>query len=343
MNDRTTMHIGPLGSTVHVLRADADTVTALAAVDWSRHFRRVCLDPVRGLIVLMSPSRLHESLTGIFDDIVDVAGSALAGASDKLGRLRLRGRGEPSDTGMEPDCAFYVGERARGYFAACDEGEAAADAYVEHTAPDLVVEVEITSADKGKAERYAEMGVRELWRHARPKGFEGAAGRIPRLATRGRAATARRLRSAHGADAGRCLRSGGGGAGRPDPRTSVRRRWPGSCAAGSAPACASGRRRRRTLSLLARITLPRVERAISQEQALLGYSWRTCFDHRPWRPPASCECRTAISSLEAETTPGWSPSTTPLSGETRYDERHGNHRAHRACPGLPAATGLSSV
>ena len=164
MNDRTTMLTGPLGSTVHVLHADADTVAALAVVNWSRHFRRVCLDSVRGVVTLMSPSGLHERLTRIFDDIVDAAGSALAGASDKLGSLRLRGRGEPPNTGMEPDCAFYVGERARGYFAACDEGEAAADVYVERTAPDLVVEVEITSADEGKAERYAEIGVRELWR-----------------------------------------------------------------------------------------------------------------------------------------------------------------------------------
>ena len=31
-------------------------------------------------------------------------------------------------------------------------------------APDLVVEVEITHADEGKAERYGVMGVRELWR-----------------------------------------------------------------------------------------------------------------------------------------------------------------------------------
>ena len=173
MNNRTTMHIGPLGSTVHVLRADEDTVVALAAVDWSRHFRRVCLDPVRGLVTLMSPSRLHENLTGIFDDIVDAAASALAGVANKLRSPRLRGRGEPPDTGMEPDCTFYVGERARGYFAACDEGEAAADAYVEHTAPDLVVEVEITSADEGKAERYGEMGVRELWRlHGRKDSTE---------------------------------------------------------------------------------------------------------------------------------------------------------------------------
>ena len=65
---------------------------------------------------------------------------------------------------MEPDCAFYVGERARGYYTARREGQAVVEAFVERTAPDLVVEVEITNADEGKAERYRDMGVRELWR-----------------------------------------------------------------------------------------------------------------------------------------------------------------------------------
>ena len=164
MNDLATMHIGPLGSTIHVLRADAGTITELAAIDWTCRFRRVCLDPVRGVITLMAPSRHHEDLTSIFDDIVDVAGGALAGVAKKLRSPRIRRRSEPPGTGMEPDCAFYVGERAKGYYAALVNGEEAADAYVERTAPDLVVEVEITHADKGKAERYGEMGVREVWR-----------------------------------------------------------------------------------------------------------------------------------------------------------------------------------
>ena len=109
---------GPLGSTIHVLRADADTITELAAIDWSRHFRRVCLDPVRGLVTLMSPSYPHEDLTAIFDDIVDAAGSTLTGATKKLRSLRLRAQGDPPGTGMEPDCAFYVGERAKDYYTA---------------------------------------------------------------------------------------------------------------------------------------------------------------------------------------------------------------------------------
>ncbi len=168
MNAPATMHTGPLGSTIHVLRADAGTIAELAAIDWNRRFRRVCLDPVRGIITLMAPSFPHEDLTGILDNIVEAAGSAIAGAMKSIRSTRLRGRGEPPGTGMEPDCAFYVGERARGYFAARAEGDAAAVAFVERTAPDLVVEVEITHADEGKAERYGQMGVRELWRlHAR--------------------------------------------------------------------------------------------------------------------------------------------------------------------------------
>ena len=164
MKESGTTYTGPLGSTIHVLRADSETIAALAAIDWNRQFRRVCLDPVRGLITLMSPSRLHEDLASIFDDIVGVAASALAGAARKLRSPRLRARGEPPGTGMEPDCAFYVGERARAYREALREGEATADDFLERIAPDLVVEAEITSADAGKVERYGEMGVRELWR-----------------------------------------------------------------------------------------------------------------------------------------------------------------------------------
>ena len=163
MHPATTL-TGPLGSTVHVLRADADTVAALAGIDWNRSFPRVCLDPVRGLVTLMTPSRLHEDLSEILSHIVDAAGSAVSGASKGLRTTRLRGPDEPPGTGMEPDCAFYVGERARGYQAALVEGETAADAFLERTAPDLVVEVEVTRADEGKVERYAGIGVREMWR-----------------------------------------------------------------------------------------------------------------------------------------------------------------------------------
>ena len=44
-----TMHIGPLGSTLHVLHADPGTIAALATVDWTRSFGRVWLDSVHRL------------------------------------------------------------------------------------------------------------------------------------------------------------------------------------------------------------------------------------------------------------------------------------------------------
>ena len=147
-----------------MLHADAGTITDLAAVDWNRSFPRVCLDPVRGLITLLTPSRLHEDLTEILNHIIDAAASVVTGAAKGLRHTRLRGRGDPPGTGMEPDCAFYLGERARAYRAALVEGEAAADAFFERTPLDLVVEAEITNRDEGKTERYAEIGVRELWR-----------------------------------------------------------------------------------------------------------------------------------------------------------------------------------
>ena len=164
LRNPATTHTGPLGSSVHVLRADAGTVAALAVIDWNRWFSRVCLDPVRGLVVLMTPSRLHDDLARILDHIVDTAAGAVTGASMGLRTTRLRGRHDPSGTGLEADCAFYVGERARAYRAALVAGEAAADGFFERTPPDLVVEVEITHADEGKIQRYADLGVRELWR-----------------------------------------------------------------------------------------------------------------------------------------------------------------------------------
>ena len=172
MNESATTHTGPLGSTLHVLRADADTVAALAAVEWHRHFRRVWLDPGLGIITLMVPSHKHEDLTELVDHIVDEAGSVVVDAVKGLRSLRLRGQGEPPGTGMEPDGAFYIGARAKGYFAARRQGGAAVAAFVERTAPDLVVETEITSFDEGKIERYADLGVRELWRLRGRKGSD---------------------------------------------------------------------------------------------------------------------------------------------------------------------------
>ena len=162
MSDSGTTFVGPLGSTIHCLRADSETVAAVAGLDWNDRFRRVCLDPVRGVITLMAPSHSHEDLTGVFEDIVDLAAEAFGRAVKKLRSTRLRGEGDPPGTGMEPDCAFYVGDTALAFLDALAEGAAAAEAFLDRHGPDLVVEVEITHVDRGKIERYGELGVRSF-------------------------------------------------------------------------------------------------------------------------------------------------------------------------------------
>ena len=164
MKKRATRFVGPLGSTILHLRADGATVTAVAGVDWSRRFRRVWLDPLREVITLMSPSLPHEELTGVVESIVEGSAETLALAASGLRQTRLRRSKEPPGTGVEPDVAFYIGERADAWWAARDESKAAAEAFMERTGPDLVVEVEVTHADAGKVERYRDLGVREFWR-----------------------------------------------------------------------------------------------------------------------------------------------------------------------------------
>ena len=163
MKKRATCFVGPLGSTILHLRADGATVAAVAGVDWSRRFHRVWLDSVRGVVTLLSPSLPHEELTKTFESIVEGAARALALAASGLRHTRLRQTKEPPGTGVEPDVAFYIGERADAYRAALDEGFPEAEAFVERTGPDLVVEVEVTRADAGKVERYRDLGVREFW------------------------------------------------------------------------------------------------------------------------------------------------------------------------------------
>ena len=94
MNRPVTTHTGPLGSTpLHVLRADAETVAALAAVDWNRHFSLVGLDPVRGLITLMSTSHRHGLWSGMLDEVVDIAEGGGAHRTTTARRRRAGARG----------------------------------------------------------------------------------------------------------------------------------------------------------------------------------------------------------------------------------------------------------
>ena len=164
MKDSATMHTGPLGSTIHVLRADAGTIAELAAIDWTCRFRRVCLDPVRGIITLMAPSRLHEDLSEIFGHIVMPREAPSPAPRKGSAAPGFGGRANRPARGWSPTVRSTSASAPEATTRPLPKGRRRPTPSSSVPRRTWVVEVEITHADAGKAERYGEMGVRELWR-----------------------------------------------------------------------------------------------------------------------------------------------------------------------------------
>ena len=150
--------------------ASRDEVIALAESDLVNAFRRVILDPVRGLVMLMAPSRKHEGISGDIDDFVSSVTTLKRIQSSRLRATRWRRENEPKNTGNEADCSFYFGRNALDYVKACAQGDEEADAYAFRVPPDLVVEVGLTHEAKEKYLSYRDKGVVEFWQlNARPR------------------------------------------------------------------------------------------------------------------------------------------------------------------------------
>lgn len=156
---------GSFGSTFCQIRVHPDIVPELAEkVDWNRLGRRVIIDPLQGLIAWMTPSSEHAGYAAAADKVAECAGDIKGLRIKALRDTRWRQRpGDPRNTGMEPDACFYVGATADGWRAARERGRADARVFEARTPPDLVVEIEWTQIDGGKALRYAELGTREMW------------------------------------------------------------------------------------------------------------------------------------------------------------------------------------
>lgn len=151
------------GSEYVAFHASRDEVIALAESDLVNAFRRVVLDPVRGLVMLMSPSSRHEGISGYMDDFVGSVSTLKGVKTEKLRATRWRREGDPENTGNEADCSFYFGRKAVDYVKACARSEEEADAYSFRTPPDLVVEVGLTHESKEKYLSYRDKGVIEFW------------------------------------------------------------------------------------------------------------------------------------------------------------------------------------
>lgn len=138
-------------------------IAGLAEFDWNRLARRVFIDPVSGVIALMTPSPAHErQARGLDWAMAAVAGRGYPVAP--LGSTRWRLPEDPRNTGAEADACYYLAEKAMSWRAIDPMDDSALEAFVLKTPPDLVIEVERSRGDETKPLAYRRLGVPEMWR-----------------------------------------------------------------------------------------------------------------------------------------------------------------------------------
>ena len=154
--------VGSMGSRFEAIRMSRESLIRAADFDWNRLGRRVVLDLAEGLVSWMSPTGMHEKITYGAEKNVEIAsdccGIMIYGS---FGSRRWKRLEDPPGTGMEADAAFYVGENARLYRLACDRGED--EEFEDRVPPDLVIEAEAFHGDPDKPDRWADLGVTEMW------------------------------------------------------------------------------------------------------------------------------------------------------------------------------------
>ncbi len=156
--------IGSMGSEYRRFHIDPEALPLFRDFDWNSLARRVFVDPVTGLIALMSPSFSHEVYAAGADNLVIALDRKFGIGAILSGSTRWRRPGDPENTGAEPDACYYLGEKAGRCVRARRAGDEALEAFVGANPPDLVVEVERSRGDETKPRFYREAGVPEMWR-----------------------------------------------------------------------------------------------------------------------------------------------------------------------------------
>lgn len=145
-----------------VITSPAEQRVVLQSVDWStyealvsrpdsRH-NRIAYD--QGWMEIMSPSRLHETSSRLIGRLIETFTMELAieVASVKSTTFKC----EEKDRGFEADESYYI-EHAEDV-----RGLEEIDLTI-HSAPDLVIEVDLSRSSMGKFGIYGSLGVSEVW------------------------------------------------------------------------------------------------------------------------------------------------------------------------------------
>ncbi len=110
----------------------------------------------QGTLEIMSPSSEHERYNRTISLLVEALAEEMNRDVDNLGSTTFRR--EDSERGFEPDSCFYF--RA----AAQVRGKARIDLATDPP-PELLIEIDLTSASLDKYPLFAQVGVQEVWRY----------------------------------------------------------------------------------------------------------------------------------------------------------------------------------
>ncbi|MDZ7959886.1 MAG: Uma2 family endonuclease [Aulosira sp. DedQUE10] len=143
------------------LLAPPDEIIHLSGISWLTYEtllrelsdRRLRLTYNRGNLEIMAPSPEHELSKTVMGRFVETLAEETNLQIYPLGSTTFK---RPELSGAEPDECFYIRQ------ISAVRGKKRID-LAEDPAPDLVIEIDVTSSSQNRLEVYADLGVAEIW------------------------------------------------------------------------------------------------------------------------------------------------------------------------------------
>jgi Uma2 family endonuclease len=143
------------------LLAPPDEIIRLSGISWKTYEtlleelseRRLRLTYNRGNLEIMAPSPEHELSKEVLGRFIDTIAEEFNVNIYPLGSTTFK---QPELSGAEPDKCFYIRN------IAAVQGKKRLD-MENDPAPDLVLEIDITSSSLNRLQVYADLGVAEVW------------------------------------------------------------------------------------------------------------------------------------------------------------------------------------
>jgi Uma2 family endonuclease len=146
----TTTLLAPPSEIIHLSGISWNTYETLLEELSDRHLR---LTYNRGNLEIMAPSPEHELNKEVLGRFIETIAEEFEVKIYPLGSTTLK---QLKLSGAEPDKCFYIRN------IAAVQGKRRLD-MAEDPAPDLIVEIDITSSSQNRLQVYADLGVAEVW------------------------------------------------------------------------------------------------------------------------------------------------------------------------------------